>query len=170
MDKSSLLFIGGNKKVIRLNNKYKIVKRKPSYWKIKHQLLLFSVKERLEKLLEVPAYFDSHITDLKYSLYDRSNEPLPDLFLKGEDFKLAIELELHVKSKKRYYLKKSSYNRSSFTHVLYVVPQANKITRLIKSFKYYSFFGLCHYANLNEVSSFWHGNIPLKEWINKARK
>ena len=105
MDKSSLLFIGGNKKVISLNNKYKIVKRKLSYWKIKHQLLLFSVKERLEKLLGVPAYFDSHIADLKYTLYDRSNEPLPDLFLKGEDFKLAIELELHVKSKKRYYLK-----------------------------------------------------------------
>ena len=30
MDKSSLLFIGGNKKVIRLNNKYKVIKRKPS--------------------------------------------------------------------------------------------------------------------------------------------
>ena len=30
MDTSSLLFIGGNKKVIRLNNKYKVIKRKPS--------------------------------------------------------------------------------------------------------------------------------------------
>ena len=65
MDKSSLLFIGGNKKVIRLNNKYKVIKRKPSYWKIKHQLLLFSLKERLEKLLENASFFENDIRDLK---------------------------------------------------------------------------------------------------------
>ena len=61
-------------------------------------------------------------------------------------------------------------SRSSFTHVLYVIPHANKIAKLIKDFKYYRFFGLSHYANLDEVSSFWHAQVPLKEWLNKSGK
>ena len=161
----SCLDIGKNLKIISLS-KSKLQNRVPSEWKKRHQILLFSIKERLEKLLRVKAYFDNHIRDLKYTLQDRTGEPLPDLFLKGEDYKLAIELELHIKTKKRYALKKSAYNTSSFTHVLYVVPHANKITRLIKNFKYYRFFGLSHYANLNEVSSFRYGQISLKKWLN----
>ena len=170
LDDLALSFFSDKQFVIRLGDKYKNFIRKSSEWKKRHQILLFSVKERLEKLLGVPAFFDNHIRDLKYTLQERTGEPLPDLFLKGENFKLAVELELHIKTKKRYELKKSSYNRSSFSHVLYVVPHSNKITRLIKNFKYYSFFGLSHYANLNSVSSFWHGKIPLKEWLNKAVK
>ncbi|MDE0092371.1 MAG: hypothetical protein OXN83_03685 [Oligoflexia bacterium] len=170
LDDLALSFFSDNQFVIRLGDKYKKFIRKPSEWKKRHQVLLFSVKERLEELLGVPAFFDNNIRDLKYTLYDRSGEPLPDLFLRGEDYKLAIELELHIKTKKRYELKKSSYNRSSFTHVLYVVPNANKITRLIKNFKYYSFFGLSHYANLNKVSSFRYGQISLKEWLNRGGK
>ena len=170
MDKSSLLFIGGNKKVIRLNNKYKVIKRKPSYWKIKHQLLLFSLKERLEKLLKNASFFENDIRDLKYTLYDRTREPLPDFFIKGEDYKLAIELELHLKSKRRYWLKVSDYNRSSYTHVLYVVTNMKKVDSLTSSFKYYKYMGIAHYSRVDELTSFWYGKISLLEWLNKRIK
>ena len=170
MDKSSLLFSGGNKKVIRLNNKYKIIKRKPSYWKIKHQLLLFSLKERLEKLLGNASFFENDIRDLKYTLYDRSSESLPDFFVKGEDYKLAIELELHLKSKKRYSFKQSSYKRSSFTHVLYVVTNIKKVDSLTRSFKYYRYMGIAHYSRVDELTNFWHGRISLFEWLKKRTK
>ena len=170
LDELVLNSFSANQLVIRLGETSKSFTRKPSEWKKRHQILLFSVKDRLEKLLGVPAYFDNQIRDLKYTLYERMDEPLPDLFLKGDGYKLAIELELHIKAKRRYSLKKSAYNRSSFTHVLYVIPHANKITKLIKDFKYYRFFGLSHYFNLNEVSSFWHAKVPLKEWLNKSGK
>jgi len=155
-----------NQIVIRLSETSKSFTRKPSEWKKRHQILLFSVKDRLEKLLGVQAFFDNQIRDLKYTLYERMGEPLPVLFLKGDGYKLAIELELHIKATRRYELQKSAYNRSSFTHVLYVIPHANKIIRLITDFKYYSFFGLSHYFNLNEVSCFWHAKVHLKYWLN----
>ena len=83
MDKSSMLFIEHNKKVVYLNNKFKIIKRKTSNWKIKHQLLLFSLKERLEKILEEKVFFEDDIRDLRETLYNGKREPLPDLYIKG---------------------------------------------------------------------------------------
>ena len=65
MDKSSMLFIENNKKVVCLNNKFKIIKRKTSHWKIKHQLLLFSLRERLEKILEEKVFFENDIKNLR---------------------------------------------------------------------------------------------------------
>ena len=121
-----MLFIGWNKKVIRLNNKYKVIKRKLSYWKIKHQLLSFSLKERLEKFLNEKAFFENDIRDLRETLYNGKWEPLPDFYIKGEDYKLAVELELHLKSKDRYWRKTSDYRNSHFTHVLYFMTNIKK--------------------------------------------
>ena len=124
----------------------------------------------LEKLLGVSPAFESQIKDLKYTLYDRAFEPLPDFYLKGEDFKLAVELELHLKSKKRYSFKMSEYRKSSYSHVLYVVTNGKKITRLVRAFRYYKYVGIVHYAKPEDVISYWYGNIPLSEWLKKRTK
>ena len=55
LDSSCLNFIGMNRKYICLHEKEKILRRKISKWKIRHQLLLFSLKDRLEKFLNVTA-------------------------------------------------------------------------------------------------------------------
>ena len=132
LDSMSLSLISQNRLIVRLGEKYKLIKRKPSPWKKTHQLLLFSVKERLERLLETEAVFENQIRDLKHTLYDRSFEPYPDFYLKTEDFKPAVELELNLKSRNRYLLKMSGYRDSSYSHVLYVAAHAKKISRLMK--------------------------------------
>ncbi|MCZ0931773.1 MAG: winged helix-turn-helix domain-containing protein [Oligoflexia bacterium] len=170
MDTASMPFIGGNKKVIRLNNKYKLIKRKPSYWKIKHQLLLFSLKERLEKLLGHSAVFENDIRNLRDTLYNGKWEPLPDFYIKGEDYKLAVELELHIKSKGRYWRKTSDYRNSRFTHVLYVVTNVKKVNSLIRSFKHYKYIGIAHYSREDELTNFWYGKLSLLEWLKKRTK
>ena len=54
-DDLSVSLFAKNHFTIRLGERYRLEKRIPSVWKKKHQLLLFSVKERLEKLLGVDA-------------------------------------------------------------------------------------------------------------------
>ena len=170
MDKASMPFIGNNKKIVRLNNKFKVIRRKPNNWKIKHQLLLFSLKERLENLLNEKAFFENDIRDLRETLYNGRHEPLPDLYIKGEDYKLAIELELHIKSKGRYYLKTSQYRNSRYTHVLYFVTNIKKMDSLIKAFKSYRYIGLAHYRQVDELFCYWYGKLSLQEWLKKKTK
>ena len=170
MDKSSMPFIENNKKVVYLNNKFKIIKRKTSNWKIKHQLLLFSLKERLEKLLEEKVFFENDIRDLRETLYNGKREPLPDLYIKGEDYKLAIELELHIKSKGRYFRKTSEYRNSRFTHVLYFVTNIKKMDYFIRSFKSYRYIGIAHYGRVDELICYWYGKLSLLDWLKKRTK
>ena len=170
LDSSALNFIGKNRKYICLNEKHKILRRKISRWKIYHQLLLFSVKERLENLLNTTATFENQVRDLKRTLYDRTFEPYPDFYLKGENFKLAVELELHTKSQNRYSLKMSEYGNSSFTHVLYVVANNKKTNRLIEAFRHKKYVATSHYINIEEVLSYRYGKLPLLEWLKKRTK
>ena len=170
LDSSSIELVGKNYKIISLSDKFKYLRRKVSPWKKTHQLFLFSLRERLKNLLGVSPVFDSQIKDLKYTLFDRTFEPLPDFSLKGEDYKLAVELELHLKSKGRYSFKMSEYRKSSYSHVLYVITHGKKITRLVRAFRYYDYVGIVHYANLEDVISYRYGSIPLLEWLKKKTK
>lgn len=170
LDSSCLNFIGTNRKYICLDENDTALRRKTSKWKIRHQLLLFSLKERLEKLLNASAFFENKLKDLKHTLYDRSFEPLPDFYFKEEGYKLAVELELHLKSKKRYSLKMTEYRKSSYSHVLYVVANAKKITSLVRIFKYYKSIGMAYYTKPEEIISYWYGNISLSGWLKKRTR
>lgn len=167
VDSSALEVIGRNSKVIRLSDKGGFFRRKTNPWKKTHQILIFSVKERLENILGTEAVFESQVKDLKRTLYNRTFEPLPDFYFKGEGFKLAVELELHTKSQSRYSFKMSEYRKSSYSHVLYVVTHAKKIDPLITAFKYKKFVGITHYAREDEVISYRYGNLSLLEWLRK---
>ena len=170
LDSSCLNFIGVHRKYICLNPKDELLRRKISKWKIKHQLLLFSLKNRLEKLLNATGVFENKLKDLKYTLHDRAFEPIPDFYFKQKDYKMAVELELHLKSKNRYSLKVSEYRKSSYSHILYVVANAKKISNLVKAFRYYKYIGITHYAKPEEVISYWYGNISLSNWLKKKTK
>lgn len=170
MDKSSTPFIGHNKKIIRLRNKFKIMKRKTSLWKIKHQLLLFSLKERLEKFLHTSAVFENDIRDLREALFNGKDEPLPDFYLEGLGYRLAIELELHLKSRGRYFLKMAKYRRSCFTHILYFVTNARKMDSLMSAFRYRNYMGIAHYSDIESVFCHRYGKLPLLEWLEKDLK
>ena len=169
-DSSSLGLIGRNLKIIRLSDESHFVTRHPSTWKKTHQLLLFSVKERLENLLQTEAIFENQIRDLKETLYTGKYQPLPDFYLKGENFKLAVELELHLKTQGRYFLKMAEYSKSRFTHVLYVTTYIKKMDRLIKTFRYKRYIAISHYANVEEVISHRYGRLPLLEWLKRRAK
>ena len=69
LDNSSLGLIGRNLKIVSLSDKCHLKKRESSDWKKTHQLLLFSVKERLEKLLNKKAIFENQVKDLKETLH-----------------------------------------------------------------------------------------------------
>ena len=170
LDSSAIEVIGRNLKIISLSDEYKSLRRKISPWKKTHQILLFSLKERLERLLKIEAVFENQIKNLKHSFYDRNFEPLPDFYLKGEDFKLAVELELSLKSQSCYFLKISEYRKSSFTHVLYIVTNAKKITRLIRTFQYNKYMAMAHYTKPEEVTSYRYGELSLLEWLGKRTK
>ena len=170
MDKASMPFIGNNKKVVYLNNKFKIQKRRFSKWKIKHQLLLFSLKERLEKLLNKKALFENDVRDLRETFYSRKWEPLPDLYIQGGGYKLAVELELHIKSKDRYIRKSSDYRKSSFTHVLYFITNIKRMGFFVKFFKSYKYIGMAHYGRVDELICYWYGRLSLLEWLKKRTK
>ena len=170
LDKSAIEVIGKNSKIISLSDELKTLRRKISSYKKTHQLLLFSLKEQLENLLNTPATLENRIKDLKYTLYDRTFEPLPDFYLKGANYKLAVELELNLKSKSRYSFKMSEYRKTSYSHVLYVVTQAKKITSLVRAFKYNKYVGIVHYLKLEEVISYRYGSLSLLEWIKKRTK
>lgn len=98
IDDESLHLIENNKKIIKLNNKHKIMKRKISQSRIKRQLILFSLKERLENFLNQKAVFEHEII-VKPTFYNGDYEPFPELYIQGEGYKLAIELDLHLKKK-----------------------------------------------------------------------
>lgn len=170
LDDSSLGLIGRNLKIISLSDKCHLKKRKSSDWKKTHQLFLFSVKERLEKLLDKEAIFENQVKDLKGTLYTGRYEPLPDFYIKGEDYKLAIELELHLKTRRLYFLKMAEYRRSRFTHVLYVTAHIRKMQRLIRAFQSRKYISIAHYSNLEEVISHRYGNLTLLEWLRKKTK
>ena len=171
LDDLSFNFLRNNKKALRLGEKYKVLREKVSPWKKTHQLLLFSLKERLEKLLGVRAFFENQIRDLKETLYNGKHEPLPDLYLQGEGFKLAIELELNIKSKSRYYLKMAEYRNSSYSHVLYVTANGKKMDRLIRNFSYGKYIAISHYLRLEEeVFSKRYGKMTLLEFLKKRIK
>lgn len=170
MDDSSLGLIGRNLKIISLSDKSHLKKRRSSYWKKTHQLLLFSVKERLEKFLSKEAVFDNQIKDLKSTLRNGEYEPLPDFYIQGEDYKLAVELELHLKTRKLYFLKVAEYRRSRFTHVLYITAHIKKIQRLIRAFQSRKYISITHYSNLDEIFSHRYGKLTLLEWLKKKTK
>lgn len=115
--------------------------------------------------------FENQIRDLKNTLHNGNYvEPLPDFYLKGENFKLAIELELNVKTRSRYFSKIAEYRRSRFTHVLYVVAHIKKVQRLIKTFQSRKYIAITHYSKLEKVISHRYGNLPLLEWLEKRTK
>ena len=170
LDQISLETVGQNLKLISLSDRCHALRRTTSSWKRTHQLLLFSVRERLEKLLEAEAVFENQIRNLRHTLYDRSFEPYPDFYLKGEDFKLAVELELNLKSQSRYSLKMSEYRDSSYSHVLYIVTHAKKINRLIKLFQHRRYIGVAHYSKVEEIISYRYGEMPLIRWLRERTK
>ena len=170
LDQTSLEAVGQNSKFISLSDKCHALRRNTSPWKRTHQLLLFSVRERLERLLEEEAVFENQIRNLRHTLYDRAFEPYPDFYLKAEDFKLAVELELHLKSRSRYALKMSEYRDSSYSHVLYVVTDAKKINRLIRIFQHRRYIGISHYSKVEEMISYRYGEMPLLKWLRTKVK
>lgn len=170
IDSSLMNLIGNNRKYICLGEEYKIFRRIPSLWKINHQLLLFSLRKRLENILKIQAIFENQIRDSKRTLYDRTFEPFPDFYFQGENFKLAVELELSLKSQRRYSLKMSEYRKSSYSHVLYVITNNKKTSRLIETFHYQKYIAIAHYLNLEKVVSYRYGNLSLLEWLKKRTK
>ena len=170
MDSSLMNLIGNNRKYICLGEKFNIFRRKPSLWKINHQLLLFSSRKRLEDILNTKAVFENQIRDLKGALYDRTFEPFPDFYFQGENFKLAVELELSLKSQKRYFLKMSEYRKSSYSHVLYIITDNKKTSRLLETFRYQKYVAIAHYLNLENLISYRYGSLTLSEWLKKRTK
>ena len=136
MDKRSLSIIGANRKIIYLKKSHlsNWEHLRQSRFKINHQVLLFSLKDQLEKVLHLPAVFENEIKERRGTLESGDHEPYPDLYLKGDKFKLAVELELHVKSKNRYDLKTVNYSNSSYSHVLYVVGTLKRKNQLLEYF------------------------------------
>ena len=171
LDDLSFNFLRNNKKALRLGERYKVLRGKVSPWKKTHQLLLFSLKERLERLLGTRALFENQIRDLKETLYNGKHEPVPDLYFKGEDFKLAIELELNIKVKRRYFLKMSEYRNSSYSHVLYVTANAKKMDKLIRNFAYGKYIAVSHYIRIEEeIFSNSYGRMTLLEFLKRQVK
>ena len=171
LDKESLSSIKKIHRIVYLNqshlskNEYLRLNRQ----KINHQALLFSLKERLQSILKVPAFFENEIRERKGTLESGGHEPYPDFYFEDEDFKLAVELELNIKSKNRYDLKTIDYSNSSFSHVLYVVGTLQKKNLLLEFFSYKDGIGIAHYAEPENVFSYSHGKTSLIEWLEKER-
>ena len=171
LDDLSFHFLRNNKKALRLGERYRVLRGKVSAWKKTHQLLLFSLKERLEKLLNARAAFENQIRDLRETLYNGRHEPVPDLYFRKEDFRLAVELELNIKAKRRYFLKMSEYGKSSYSHVLYVTANGKKMDRLIRNFSYGKYIAIAHYMKVEEeVFSNRYGRMTLLEFLEKRVK
>ena len=165
----SLHLMGDNKKIIRLNNKHKVIKGKQSRWKMEQQLILFSLKERLESFLGQTAVFKNEII-IKPTFYNGDYEPLPDFYINCENYKLAVELDLHLRRNSRYHSKIDKYMASSFTHVLYVLTNMRKVGSFIKAFRHRKYVSMIHYSNEKKVISYWYAEIPLSEWLRKKLK
>ena len=171
LDKESLKFIGHKNKIVYLRkshlSNYEYLKL--SRQKINHQVLLFSLKEKLQSILKAPAFFENEIREQRGTLESGGHEPYPDFYFKGEDFKLAVELELNIKSQNRYDLKTIDYSNSSFSHVLYVVGFLKKKDKLLEYFSYKDGIGIAHYAEPENVFSYSHGKTSLTSWLKKER-
>ena len=169
LDSKSLSVIGENRKIVYLKkshlSNYEYIRQ--SRFKINHQVLLSSLREKLENLLNLPAVFENDIRENRYTLESGDHEPYPDFYFKGRDFKLAVELELHVKSQNRYDIKTIDYSHSSFTHVLYVVGTLKRKNQLLEYFAYKDGIGISHYAEPETVFSYSHGKLPFFEWLEK---
>lgn len=169
LDKESLNVIGDNKKIVFLKkshlSKYEYLKL--SRYKINHQVLLFPLKEKLQNILKAPAIFENEIRENRYTLESGSHEPYPDFYFKADNFKLAIELELNIKSQNRYDLKTIDYSNSSFSHVLYVVGSLKKKDKLLEYFACKDGIGIAHYAEPENVFSYAHGKTSLTYWLKK---
>ena len=172
LDERSLTLIKKSNKIVYLQKSHlsNFEYIRLSRIKINHQVLLFFLKEQLEKTLLVPAVFDNEIKENRYTLESGDHEPYPDLFFKGRSFKLAVELELNIKSQNRYDLKLIDYSNSSFSHVLYVVGSLKKKDRLLEYFAYKEGIGISHYGEPGTVFSYSFGKIPLWEWLNKEQE
>ncbi len=167
--KSLFSQIPSNRKIIYLNKKglRKIhKKRRPSFYKATHQVLLFQVKEKLERLLEQKGLYENELKNLKGTIYESFEEPYPDFVIKGDSYKLAVELELNLKSLDRYEKKIASYLRSSYTHILYIVLKKKMKDSLLQVFEYQDSFAVTYYNYLKQPYSRYHGNFNLKEWVN----
>ena len=169
LDEQSFNVIGDNRKIIYLqkshlsNYEYLRINR----FRINHQVLLFSLKEKLQSVLQAPAFFENEIRERRGTLESGGHEPYPDFYFEGVDFKLAVELELNIKSKNRYDLKTIDYSNSSFSHVLYVVGTLQTKNFLLEFFAYKDGIGISHYAEPENVFSYSYGKLPLTEWIGK---
>ena len=170
LDNSTLGLVGRNLKIISLSEKCYLQKRIPSVWKKRHQLLLFSVREKLEKSLGVEALLENEIRDLKETLHNVDYEPLPDFYIKGEGYKLAVELELSLKSQGRYFLKLSEYKNSRFTHVLYVSTHIKSLQRLLRTFRFRRYIGITHFSEVETVTSHRYGKQSLIDWLKERTK
>ena len=161
-----LHLMGGNKKIVRLNNKHRIIKRKPSLRRIEQQLILFLLKERLENILGQTAIF-KHEVFVRPTFYSGDYEPLPDFYIQGENYKLAVELDLHSRRNSRYHLKISKYEGSSFTHILYFISNMKKMNSLLRDFQYKQYIGIAHYSDVEDIISYRYGKISLDKWLEK---
>ena len=169
-DDLSLSLFVNNHFIVRLGERYKLIKRETGSWKKRHQVLLFSVKERLEKLLREPAIFEIQIRELRNTLHNGRDEPLPDFYLKGKNYKLAVELELNLKSQDRYFRKMIDYKNSRFTHVLYIATHIKSLQRLSGIFRYRKYIAVSHYSNVTEIISHRYGRQPLSCWLKEETK
>ena len=169
LDKRSLNLVERSHKIISLKkshlDSYEYLRLNQA--KITHQIVLFALKEQLEKMLYVPAVFDNEIKERKGTLESGDHEPYPDLYFEGRDFKLAVELELHIKSQNRYDLKIIDYRNSSYSHVLYVVGTLRKKEKLLEYFAYKDGIGVSHYGEPEIVFSYSYGKLSLLEWLRK---
>ncbi|MDE0118804.1 MAG: hypothetical protein OXM55_02205 [Bdellovibrionales bacterium] len=162
----SLHLMGDNKKIVRLNRKHKIIKRGVSCWKTEQQLILFSLKERLENILGHRA--DLNMRSLRDLHFTMGTMSLCLIFiLKVKVISWPVELNLHLRRNSRYNLKMSQYEGSSQSYVLYIVTNAKKITRFIKNFRSYKYVGIAHYFDVQKLISYWYGEISLCEWLKK---
>ena len=162
--------IGDNRKIIYLqkshlsNYEYLRINR----FRINHQVLLFSLKEKLQSVFcKLLLFLENEIRERRGTLESGGHEPYPDFYFEGVDFKLAVELELNIKSKNRYDLKTIDYSNSSFSHVLYVVGTLQKKNILLEFFAYKDGIGISHYAEPENVFSYSYGKTSLNEWIKK---
>lgn len=169
LDERSLNVVGDNRKIVYLRRShlsdYEFIKLSRN--KINHQVLLFSLKSNLEQVLSLPAVFENDIRERRGTLESGDHEPYPDLYFEGRDFKLAVELELHVKSQNRYDLKTLDYSNSSYSHILYVVGSLKKKDRLLEYFAYKDGIGISHYGEPGTVFSYSYGKTTLSEWLKK---
>ena len=90
--------------------------------------------------------------------------------LKVKVIKLAVELELNLKSQSRYFLKIAEYKNSRFTHVLYVATHIRSLQRLLRTFSYRRYIGISHYSEVETVSSHRYGKQSLLNWLKERTK